>query len=56
MLEANRGLPVWQIQRMIEGTCQDMGKPGRDTTHGEGMVQADKAVKAALNYNVAPEK
>ena len=51
MLEANPGLPVWQVQRMLEDTCQDMGEPGRDLTHGEGMVQADKAVQAALGYH-----
>ena len=51
MLEANPGLPVWQVQRMLEDTCQDMGEPGRDLTHGEGLVQADKAVQAALGYH-----
>jgi len=53
MLEANPHLPVWRVQQMIESTCQDMGEPGRDLTHGEGMVQADKAVQAALNYDAA---
>ena len=53
MLEANPSLPVWQVQRMIESTCKDMGDPGRDLTHGEGMIQADKAVQAALDYQAA---
>ena len=54
MLEANPHLPVWRVQQMIESTCQDMGEPGRDLTHGAGMVQADQAVQAALNYDAAP--
>ena len=55
MLEANPGLPVWEVQRMLEATCQDMGEPGRDTTYGEGMIQADKAVQAALSYRAVQE-
>lgn len=51
MLEANPALPVWELQRIMEATCKDMGEPGRDVTHGAGMLQADKAVEAALNFN-----
>lgn len=50
MLEASPELPVWQLQRLMEATCEDMGEPGRDTTHGAGMLQAHKAVEAALAY------
>lgn len=48
MLEANPQLPVWHLKQLMEATCKDMGKPGRDTAHGAGMLQADKAVKAAM--------
>lgn len=48
MLEANPKLPVWQLKRIMEATCKDMGEPGRDTTHGAGMLQADKAVQAVI--------
>jgi len=50
MLEANPQLPVWQLKRLMEATCKDMGEPGRDTTHGAGILQADKAVAAALKF------
>ena len=48
MLEANPKLPVWQLKRIMEATCKDMGEAGRDTTHGAGMLQADKAVEAVI--------
>lgn len=51
MLEANPQLPVWHLKRIMEATCQDMGEPGRDTTHGAGMLQADKAVQAVLDFS-----
>lgn len=47
MLEANPNLPVWELKRLLESTCQDMGEPGRDVAYGAGMMQADKAVAAA---------
>ena len=50
MLEANPDLPVWELQRIMQATCNDMGQPGRDTTHGEGMLQADRAVQAVLDF------
>lgn len=50
MLEANPDLPVWQLQRLIMETCKDLGEPGMDTTHGAGMLQADQAVEAALQF------
>ena len=50
MLEANPDLPVWHLKRLLESTCTDMGEPGRDTTHGAGMMQADKAVVAARAF------
>ncbi|MFK7740262.1 MAG: S8 family serine peptidase [Planctomycetota bacterium] len=50
MLEANPDLPVWHLKRLLESTCKDMGEPGRDTTHGAGMMQADRAVAAARAF------
>ncbi len=50
MLEACPELPVWQVQRLLESTAKDMGEPGRDLTSGAGMLQAHKAVEAALAY------
>lgn len=50
MLEANPQLPVWQLKRLMESTCADKGEPGRDTTYGAGLLQADHAVEAARNF------
>ena len=50
MLEANPNLPVWHLKRLLESTCTDLGPEGRDTTFGAGMLQADKAVEAALSF------
>ena len=49
MLEADPDLPVWELKRLMESTCQDLGPTGRDTTFGAGMLQADKAVQAVLS-------
>ena len=48
MLDADPDLPVWELKRLMESTCKDLGDPGRDTTFGAGMLQADKAVEAVL--------
>ena len=50
MLEANPNLPVWHLKRLMETTCSDLGPSGHDTIFGAGMLQADKAVKAALSF------
>ena len=50
MLEANPDLPVWHLKRLMESTCSDIGPKGRDTTYGAGLLQADKAVEAALSF------
>jgi hypothetical protein len=50
MLEANPDLPVWHFKRLMESSCVDMGTKGRDTTFGAGLLQADKAVEAALSF------
>ena len=48
MLDADPDLPVWELKRLMESTCKDLGDVGRDTTFGAGMLQADKAVAAVL--------
>ena len=48
MLDADPELPVWELKRLMELTCKDLGEVGRDTTFGAGMLQADKAVEAVL--------
>ena len=50
MLEASPDLPVWHLKRLMESTCSDIGPAGRDTTFGAGLLQADKAVEAALSF------
>ena len=54
MLEANPQLPVWHLQRMMEETCTDLGEPGRDTTFGAGLLQADQAVAAVHAFSKSP--
>ena len=49
MLEADPDLPVWELKRLMESTCKEMGADGRDTVYGAGMLQADKAVQAVLS-------
>ena len=49
MLEADPDLPVWELKRLMESTCKDLGDAGRDTTYGAGMLQADRAVAAVLS-------
>jgi len=48
MLEADPDLTVWDLKRLMESACSDLGDAGRDTTFGAGMLQADKAVEAVL--------
>lgn len=52
MMEANPDLPVWHLQRLMQETCKDLGEPGLDTTYGAGLLQADRAVQAALKFKV----
>ena len=52
MLEANQNLPVWHLKRLRESTCADIGPRGRYTTFGAGLLQADKAVEAALSFGL----
>ena len=48
MLEANPDLCAWHLQTLMTATCKDLGEPGHDVAYGAGMLQADKAVAAAL--------
>jgi subtilisin family serine protease len=48
MLAANPDLPPWRVKELMEASCADLGEPGRDTTYGAGLLQADRAVAAAL--------
>ena len=50
MLEANPQLPVWHLQRLMEDSGKDLGDPGRDTTYGAGLLQADQAVAAVRAF------
>ena len=52
MLDADPDLPVWELKRLMESTCKDLGEAGRDTTFGAGLLQADKAVEAVLARKV----
>lgn len=47
MLSVNPELNPWQVKRLIEETCKDIGDPGRDTVFGAGLLQAPDAVRAA---------
>ncbi|MEX2458083.1 MAG: S8 family serine peptidase [Actinomycetota bacterium] len=48
MLEANAKLTPAQVQRILKSTATDRGKRGFDTTWGAGLVNAHKAVIAAI--------
>ena len=50
MLKANPQLPVWHLKETMKAACADLGEPGRDTTFGAGILQADKAVAAASAF------
>lgn len=47
MLSANPELPAWEVKRLLEETCKDLGDEGRDVEFGAGLVQALAAVQAA---------
>lgn len=47
MMSANPELPAWRVKQLMEQTCKDIGKKGRDSVFGAGLLQADKAVAAA---------
>jgi subtilisin family serine protease len=47
LLSANPELNAWEVKRLMEQTCKDIGPKGRDTTYGAGLLQALDAVRAA---------
>ena len=47
MLSVNPDLNAWDIQRLLQQTCRDLGPPGWDPIHGAGLLDALKAVRAA---------
>jgi subtilisin family serine protease len=47
MLSANPDLCAWDVKRLMEATCLDLGPEGRDITYGSGLLQAHTAVRAA---------
>jgi subtilisin family serine protease len=47
MLSVNPEMNAWQVKRLMEETCKDLGTPGRDTVFGAGLLQARDAVRAA---------
>jgi subtilisin family serine protease len=47
MLSANPDLCAWDVKRLMEATCRDLGPEGRDTTYGAGLLQTHAAVRAA---------
>ncbi|MCO5295780.1 MAG: S8 family serine peptidase [Fimbriimonadaceae bacterium] len=47
LFSMNKELNTWQVKRILEETCKDMGASGRDVLHGAGLVQALAAVRKA---------
>jgi len=47
MLSANPDLCPWEVKAIMEKTCRDLGRKGRDYTFGAGLLQARDAVRAA---------
>ena len=48
MLSANPELTPWRIKEILESTAKDLGPRGKDPKTGAGLVNALKAVEAAL--------
>lgn len=47
MLSVNKDLKPWQIERIMEETCEDLESPGWDKESGAGLISAHKAVMKA---------
>lgn len=45
MFSRNPLINAWQVKRIIEETCKDIGPTGRDFDHGAGIIQALAAVR-----------
>jgi hypothetical protein len=46
MLSADPELNAWQVKRLLQSTCKDLGAAGHDTTYGAGLIDAEAAVRA----------
>lgn len=47
MLSVNPGLPAWEVKRLMESACTDIGPQGHDATFGAGLLNAQEAVRLA---------
>jgi subtilisin family serine protease len=45
---ANRNLTATQVRTILSQTAYDLGAPGYDTVYGNGLVNADAAVRRAM--------
>ncbi|MCK6439942.1 MAG: S8 family serine peptidase [Planctomycetes bacterium] len=45
MLSADPDLPAWEVKRIMEETCFDIGEKGRDVEFGAGLIDALAAVR-----------
>lgn len=55
MLSANPDLCPWDVKAILERTCRDLGREGRDYTFGAGLIQARDAARAARAFARAPD-
>jgi hypothetical protein len=49
MLSVNPSLTAWRVKQLMEDSCVDIGKPGRDCQFGAGLLDALGAVREAKN-------
>ncbi|WP_419190880.1 S8 family peptidase [Saltatorellus ferox] len=54
VLSQNPGLTPAQVSAILQGTATDLGAPGRDTSYGDGLVNAFAAVSAAAGGGGGP--
>jgi subtilisin family serine protease len=47
VLSVNPEIPSWKVKWILEKSCEDIGKKGKDTTTGMGLINAVRAVNAA---------
>jgi hypothetical protein len=54
IMAANSGLSGAQAEQVLFSTATDLGATGRDNYYGYGRVNADAAVRAAINATTSP--